>query len=358
DAGLEARAVARLEQRLTAVLDQGNLAFEHEDELVLLLVPVAQRRGGARLEPREIDAELGEPSDVAESRLLAAVGHFAPGLRVDPLGAHHGLGDVDLGHAHTRSMMVAVPMPAPMHSVTSAVSRLLRSSSSIAVPRIMAPVAPSGWPIAIAPPLTLTFLGSSLNACRKRSTSAAKASLTSIRSMFLSVILARLSTFSVTSIGPVSISAGSEPMLAKARILARGLSPAARPASLLPTSTAAAPSTMPDELPAWCTCSTNSISGCACIATASKPPSSPICTNDGLSWASDCILVSGRMCSSRARIVRPFTSFTGITDRPKRPSFQALAARCWLSTAYSSHCAREKPYLVAIRSAEMPCGMK
>src|SRR5262249_22051126 len=178
DAGLEARAVARLEQRLTAVLDQGNLAFEHEDELVLLLVPVAQRRGGARLEPREIDAELGEPRDVAERRLLAAVGHFAPGLRVDALGAHHGLGDVDLGHAHTRSMMVAVPMPAPMHSVTSAVSRLLRSSSSIAVPRIMAPVAPSGWPIAIAPPLTLTFLGSSLNACRKRSTTAAKASLT------------------------------------------------------------------------------------------------------------------------------------------------------------------------------------
>jgi len=53
-------------------------------------------------------------------------------------------------------------------------------------------------------------------------------------------------------------------------------------------------------------------------------------------------------------MVRPFTSFTGMTDRAKRPSSQALAARRWLSTAYSSHCARENPYLVAIRSAETP----
>ncbi len=64
---------------------------------------------------------------------------------------------------------------------------------------------------------------------------------------------ARLSTLLVTSIGPVSIIAGSEPILAKALIRARGLSPAFAPAPLLPISTAAAPSTMPDELPAWCT---------------------------------------------------------------------------------------------------------
>ena len=55
----------------------------------------------------------------------------------------------------TRSMMVAVPMPAPMQSVTSAVFRSRRSSSSSTVPKIIAPVAPSGWPIAMAPPLTL-----------------------------------------------------------------------------------------------------------------------------------------------------------------------------------------------------------
>ena len=56
------------------------------------------------------------------------------------------------------------------------------------------------------------------------------------------------------------------------------------------------------------------------MATASKPPSSPICTNDGCSAASDCMVVPGRMCSSLARMVRPLTSLTGITERLKRPS--------------------------------------
>jgi hypothetical protein len=42
---------------------------------------------------------------------------------------------------------------------------------------------------------------------------------------------------------------GSEPMLANWRMRARGFSPAAVPAFLLPMRTAAAPSTMPDELP-------------------------------------------------------------------------------------------------------------
>ena len=41
-----------------------------------------------------------------------------------------------------------------------------------------------------------------------------------------------LSTFSVTAIGPVSMIAGSEPILAKALMRARGLSPAALPGLL------------------------------------------------------------------------------------------------------------------------------
>src|SRR5262249_6415388 len=57
----------------------------------------------------------------------------------------------------TRSMIVAVPMPPPMHNVMRAAPLPVRSSSSSTVPRIIAPVAPSGWPIAMAPPLTLTL---------------------------------------------------------------------------------------------------------------------------------------------------------------------------------------------------------
>ena len=44
--------------------------------------------------------------------------------------------------------------------------------------------------------------------------------------------------------------AGSEPIFAKALMRARGFLLIFAPASLLPISTAAAPSTMPDELPA------------------------------------------------------------------------------------------------------------
>jgi hypothetical protein len=91
---------------------------------------------------------------------------------------------------------------------------------------------------------------SSSKACMNRSTTEAKASLISIRSMSDSSMPAALSTFLVTSIGPVSIRAGSEPILAKARTRARGFKPILSPASLLPINTAAAPSTMPDELPA------------------------------------------------------------------------------------------------------------
>ena len=41
-------------------------------------------------------------------------------------------------------MIVAMPMPPPMHSVDKAVVLFERSSSSSTVPRIIAPVAPNG----------------------------------------------------------------------------------------------------------------------------------------------------------------------------------------------------------------------
>ena len=53
---------------------------------------------------------------------------------------------------------------------------------------------------------------------------------------------------------------------------------------------------------------------------------------DGFSAARLCIVVSGRMCSSWSRMVRPSWSFTGTTERAKRPSAQERAARFWLST--------------------------
>ena len=66
----------------------------------------------------------------------------------------------------------------------------------------------------------------------KRSTTEAKASLSSNRSMSLAVMPARSSTFSVTSAGPVSMMQGSEPMEPKARMRARGFRPCAAPGFL------------------------------------------------------------------------------------------------------------------------------
>ncbi len=68
-------------------------------------------------------------------------------------------------------------------------------------------------------------------------------------------------SFSVTIDGPVSMIEGSEPIEAMPRMRARGFSPWASPAALDPISTAAAPSTTPEELPAWCTWSIRSTSG-------------------------------------------------------------------------------------------------
>ena len=59
----------------------------------------------------------------------------------------------------SRSTHMAMPMPPPMHSVARPflASRLCISCSRVT--RTRAPEAPIGWPSAIAPPLTLTFVG-------------------------------------------------------------------------------------------------------------------------------------------------------------------------------------------------------
>ena len=47
---------------------------------------------------------------------------------------------------------------------------------------------------------------------------------------------------------------------------------------------------------------------------------------------------------------------TGTIERVNRPSFTAAAARSCDMAAYSSTSRREKPSMVAMRSAPMPCG--
>ena len=84
----------------------------------------------------------------------------------------------------------------------------------------------------------------------KRNTTAAKASFISNKSISEAFILAFFNAFSAESAGPVSIIVGSEPIDAKDRILALVFNSYLSAIFLLPIKTPAAPSTIPEELPA------------------------------------------------------------------------------------------------------------
>ena len=88
-----------------------------------------------------------------------------------------------------------------------------------------------------------------------RMATAANASLISKRSMSSTVSPALARALREAGAGPVSMIVGSAPERAVATIRARGVSPLRSPAASLPTRTSAAPSTMPELLPAWWTCS-------------------------------------------------------------------------------------------------------
>ena len=78
-----------------------------------------------------------------------------------------------------------MPMPPPMQSVARPFLALRRAISCSRVVSTRAPEAPIGWPIAIAPPLTLTIAGSQARSLLTASAWAAKASLASTRSRSL-----------------------------------------------------------------------------------------------------------------------------------------------------------------------------
>src|SRR5688572_20211229 len=72
-AGAEPGAHARLEQRRAGVGDERGVTLKNVDEFVLLRMRVPQCGLRPRREAGEIDAEVGEPEELAERALLAAL---------------------------------------------------------------------------------------------------------------------------------------------------------------------------------------------------------------------------------------------------------------------------------------------
>jgi len=110
---------------------------------------------------------------------------------------------------------------------------------------------------------------------------------------------------------------------------ARGVRFCDLPAFSLPTSTSAAPSTMPELLPPVWTWLIFSIQWYFCSATSSKPPISPMPSNAVFSFGQALHLgVGAACCSSWSRMTRPFWSLTdhGLGKYP--PDHAAAAFSC------------------------------
>mmetsp|Transcript_5920 Transcript_5920/g.23453 ORF Transcript_5920/g.23453 Transcript_5920/m.23453 type:complete len:214 (+) Transcript_5920:259-900(+) len=205
----------------------------------------------------------------------------------------------------------------------------------------LAPVAPSGWPSAMAEPQTFSLFWSAPSAFAQEPGTDAKASLTSYKSMSDRESPVFASTFLVAGMGPSSITTGSEPASASPTMRARALAPlpclrrCSRPRSLT-IMTAAAPSEI-----------------CEAVPGVSTPPGAMV-----LSLASFSTVVPGRRPSSLAcRCVRPSSSSTstGTISLSKAPLAYASAPRLCERAAIASSSARLRSYFLASISAPANC---
>ncbi len=184
--GAVAEVVGELEAR-GEVLARGGQ--HHELDVALVLerleggVEVVHHVDGEHVGGRPVEGDAGDPLHGVELDVLVrrvagrgvdvdvvgvfeVVGHslsapFCPSRGLEGGGQAHAAADAQGGQA----------APAPRRAI---------SCSSVTTMR--APVAPIGWPRAMAPPFTLSFSGSKRSSRSQASTWAAKASFTSTRS--------------------------------------------------------------------------------------------------------------------------------------------------------------------------------
>jgi len=98
DALGEARDVARAHYRFPAVLDQHPLAREHDDQLVLAVVPMALARPGAGLERDMARAEIGQASGWSEAAVPASGDRLVERRRIAGAVGLGDLREIDFRH--------------------------------------------------------------------------------------------------------------------------------------------------------------------------------------------------------------------------------------------------------------------
>ena len=143
-------------------------------------------------------------------------------------------------------------------------------------------------------------------------------------------------------------------------IRARGVRPRSVPTCSVPIATSAAPSTMPEELPAWWTWSICSTQWYFSSATSSKPASRRRCSaKRGLSPARP----STRGVGADELVVVEHGHAVEVLDRDDRRRRSSRWPRPWRRGGATRRRTRRRPARlqpsrVAIRSAPMPCGTK
>src|SRR6476661_588863 len=270
--------------------------------------------GGEPVADRRADA----PDTAGDQGYLSVhVGHVAfPFERCGP------------GQAATRSSR-ASPCPPPPHRAAAPSPPPRRRSSRARCSARRAPEAPTGCPMAMAPPLTLTASGPTPRSRIDWMATAANASFISNRSTSAEERPCRPSAFAIALAGWDSNEASGPATVPWAPISASTGRPSCSALVRLITTTAAAPSESCEAFPA------------VTVPSAAKA---------GRSLARLSVVVPGRMPSSSVTSSgSPFRcgTGTGAISSSNDPALAAAAARSWLIAAYSSCSARVRP-LVAL----------
>src|SRR6516165_239105 len=171
--------------------------------------------------PFEVDVEAGDLGAGA-GELACGGGAEAGGAAGDHRGVSADVHDQLLRAAAASGFSIssAMPWPPPMHAAAIPSRSRARLSSRASVIASRTPVAPSGWPMAIAPPLTLSLASSMPSSRAQAITWAPNASLISKRSMSASLWPARSSTALMAGTGPMPMISGGTPTVAPATMRA------------------------------------------------------------------------------------------------------------------------------------------